>query len=165
MNPFLERKHELAELHLKKDKIASDIKKIKEELEKKIEAVTDVHKNMLLDTELKIKEFPRLCDHTDENGDLATSKEHKIIVPSIIGDITLVKQMCSLCGGTVSEQKVEIKKSKDAKKEFITWYVDSDDDDFIDTMTFDPNFSGSVIGSVINSNYIIDLLNNNNNNE
>ncbi len=160
MNPFLERKHELAELHLKKDKIASDIKKIKEELEKKIEALTDVHKNMLLDTELKIKEFPKLCDHTDENGDSATGKEHKIMVPSIIGDITLVKQICSLCGGTISEQKIEVKKSKDAEKEFRTWYIDSDDDDFIETITFDPNFS--VIGSVINSNYVINMLNNNN---
>jgi hypothetical protein len=162
MNPFLERKHELTELHLKKDRIASDIKKIKEELEKKIEALTDVHKNMLLDTELKIKEFPGLCDHTDENGDLATSKEHKIIVPSIMGDITLVKQMCSLCGGVVCEQKIEINKSKDAEREFRTWYQIDDDETFMDTMTFDPNFSGSVIGSVINSNYIINMLNNNN---
>jgi hypothetical protein len=162
MNPFLERKNELTELHLKKDKIASDIKKIKDELERKIEALTEVHKNMLLDTELRIKEFPKLCDHTDEKGDLATGKEHKIIVPSIVGDITLVKQICSLCGGTVSEQKIEIKKSKDAEREFRTWYQIDDDETFLDTMTFDPNFSGSVIGSVINSNYIIDLLNNNN---
>lgn len=162
MNPFLERKNELTELHLKKDKIASDIKKIKDELERKIEALTEVHKNMLLDTELRIKEFPKLCDHTDEKGDLATGKEHKIIIPSIVGDITLVKQMCSLCGGTISEEKIEIKKSKDAEKEFRTWYQIDDDETFMDTMTFDPNFSGSVIGSVINSNYIIDLLNNNN---
>ena len=162
MNPFLERKNELTELHLKKDKIASDIKKIKDELERKIEALTEVHKNMLLDTELRIKEFPKLCDHTDEKGDLATGKEHKIIIPSIVGDITLVKQMCSLCGGTISEEKIEIKKSKDAEREFRTWYQIDDDETFLDTMTFDPNFSGSVIGSVINSNYIIDLLNNNN---
>jgi hypothetical protein len=114
---------------------------------------------MLLDTELKIKEFPGLCNHTDENGDLATSKEHKIIVPSIMGDITLVKQMCSLCGGVVSEQKIEINKSKDAEREFRTWYQIDDDETFMDTMTFDPNFSGSVIGGVIDANYISHFLN------
>ena len=31
MNPFIARKGELIDLHLKKDKIAADIKKIKEE--------------------------------------------------------------------------------------------------------------------------------------
>ena len=166
MNPFLERKHELTELHLKKDRIASDIKKIKEELERKIEALTDVHKNMLLDTELKIKEFPRLCDHTDENGDLTTGKEHKIIVPSIVGDITLVKQMCSLCGGKVSEEKIEIRKSKEAESEFKTWYQIDDDETFMDTMTFDQNFMsnfmGYISGSTIGVSYINNMLNNNN---
>ena len=166
MNPFLERKNELTELHLKKDKIASDIKKIKDALEKKIEALTDVHKNMLRDTELKIKEFPRLCDHTDEKGDLATGKEHKIIIPSIVGDITLVKQMCSLCGGTISEEKIEIRKSKEAESEFKTWYQIDDDETFMDTMTFDQNFMsnfmGYISGSTIGVSYINNMLNNNN---
>jgi len=165
MNPFIERKNELTELHLKKDKIASDIKKIKDDLEKKIEALTEFHKNMLLDTELKIKQFPKLCDHTDENGGLATSKEHKIIVPSIVGDITLVKQMCSLCGGTVSEQKIEIMKSKEAESEFKTWYQIDDDETFLDTMTFDPNFMSNFMGymssNVAGTNYINNMLNNN----
>ena len=149
MNPFLERKNELTELHLKKDKLASDIKKIKDELEKKVDALTEVHKNMLLDTETKIKDFSKLCDHTDENGDLATSKEHKIIVPSIMGDITLVKQMCSLCGGTVSEQNIEIKKSKDTEREFRTWYQIDDDKTFVDTMTFDPHFMSQFMDYAI----------------
>jgi hypothetical protein len=140
MNPFIERKGELIELHLKKDKIASDIKKIKDELEKKIEALTDVHKNMLLDTEIKIKQFPSICDHTDENGNLATGKEHKIPVPSIVGDIILVKQMCSLCGGKISEKEIEIKKTKEVESEFKTWYEIDDYETFVDTMTFDPNF-------------------------
>mgnify|MGYP000952614057 CR=1 FL=1 len=141
--------------HLKKNKIADDIKKIKEELEKKIEAITQVHKNMLLDTEIKIKDFPNLCDHTDENGDSATGKEHKIIVPSIMGDITLVKQTCSLCGGVVSEQKVEITRSKDAEREFKTWYQIDDDETFVDTMTFDLNFTNELMG-YIDMKYIKD---------
>jgi len=165
MNPFIERKGELIGLHHKKDRIASDIKKIKDELERKLEALNDVHKNMLLDTELKIKEFPRLCDHTDENGDLATGKEHKIIVPSIFGDITLVKQICSLCGGTVSEEKIEIKRSIEAESEFKTWYQIDDGETFMETMTFDPNFMsnfmGYISGSTIGLNYINNMLNNN----
>jgi len=167
MNPFLERKDELIELHLKKDKIASDIKKIKDELERKLEALTDVHQNMLLDTELKIKNFPKICDHTDENGDLSTNKEHKIIVPSIFGDITLVKQMCSLCGRTISEEKIEVNKTKEAELEFKTWYqIDDDVETFVDTMTFDPNFMGTfmnyITGITTNVGYTNNLLNNNN---
>lgn len=165
MNPFIERKGELEKLHLKKDKIASDIKKIKDELERKLEALNDVHKNMLLDTELKIKNFPKLCDHTDENGSVATDKEHKIIIPGIIGDITLVKQVCTLCGGTVSEEKIEVKKSKEAESEFKTWYQIDDNETFMDTLTFDPNFMsnfmGYISGSTIGMNYINNMLNNN----
>jgi hypothetical protein len=119
-----------------------------------------------LDTELKIKNFPKLCDHTDEKGDLATSKEHKIIIPGIIGDITLVKQMCSLCGGTVSEEKIEIKKSIEAESEFKTWYQIDDNETFMDTLTFDPNFMsnfmGYISGSTIGMNYINNMLNKNN---
>lgn len=168
MNPFIERKGELINLNLKKDKIASDIKKIKEELERKMEALTEVHKNMLLDTELKIKNFPKLCDHTNEDGSVATGKEHKIIVPSIIGDFTLVKQMCALCGGTISEEKVEVKRPKDGTvdSEFKTWYQMDDDESFMETMTFDPNFienfMGYISGSTIGLNYINNMLNNNN---
>jgi hypothetical protein len=166
MNPFIERKGELIGLHLKKDRIASDIKKIKDELERKLEALNDVHKNMLLDTELKIKNFPKLCDHTDENGSVATDKEHKIIIPDIIGDITLVKQVCTLCGGTISEEKIEVKKSKEAESEFTTWYQIDDNETFIDTLTFDPNFMsnfmGYISGSTIGMNYINNMLNNNN---
>ena len=158
MNPFIERKGELIALHLKKDKIASDIKKIKEDLERKLEAFTEVHRNLLLDTEEKIKQFPKLCDHTNEDGSVATDKEHKIIIPGIIGDITVVKQICSLCGGNVSETKIEIKRSKEAESEFKTWYQIDDDETFIDTMTFDPNF----ISNTIDENYINNLLNNNN---
>jgi hypothetical protein len=166
MNPFIERKGELEKLHLKKDKIASDIKKIKDELERKLEALTDVHKNMLLDTEIKIKEFPRLCDHTDENGNLATGKEHKILVPSVFGDITLVKQMCSLCGGKISEEKIEVKKTKEAEDEFKTWYQIDDVETFVDNMIFDPNFMGNfmgyISGSTVGVSYINNMLNNNN---
>ena len=158
MNPFIERRGELIALHLKKDKIASDIKKIREDLERKLEAFTEVHRNLLLDTEEKIKQFPKLCDHTNEDGNVATDKEHKIIIPGIIGDITVVKQICSLCGGNVSETKIEIKRSKEAESEFKTWYQIDDDETFIDTMTFDPNF----ISNTIDENYINNLLNNNN---
>jgi hypothetical protein len=165
MNPFLERKNELTELHLKKDRIASDIKKIKDELEKKVEALNYVHQNMLLDTELKIKNFPKICDHTDENGSVATDKEHKIIIPNIIGDITLVKQVCTLCGGTISEEKIEVKISKEAESEFKTWYQIDDNETFMDTLTFDPNFMsnfmGYISGSTIGMNYINNMLNNN----
>ena len=98
---------------------------------------------------------------------MATGKEHKIIIPSIVGDITLVKQMCSLCGGTVSEQKFEIKKSKDAEREFKTWYQIDDDETFVDTMTFDQSFMSNFMGymsgnNVPGANYISNLLNNNN---
>jgi hypothetical protein len=83
-----------------------------------------------------------------------------------VGDITLVKQICSLCGGTVSEQKIEIKKSKDAEREFRTWYQIDDDETFMDTMTFDQNFMsnfmGYISGSTIGVSYINNMLNNNN---
>lgn len=166
VNPFIERKGELIALHLKKDKIASDIKKLKEDLERKLETLTEVHKNMLLDTEAKIKQFPKICDHTNEDGSLATDKEHKIIIPGIIGDIMLVKQVCTLCGGNVSEEKIEVKKSKEAESEFKTWYQIDDTETFMDTMTFDPNFvenfMGYISGSTIGLNYINNMLNNNN---
>lgn len=168
MNPFIERKGELIDLNLKKDRIASDIKKIKEDLERKIQALTEVHKNMLLDTELKIKNFPKLCDHTNEDGSVATGKEHKIIVPSIVGNFTLVKQMCALCGGTVSETKIEVERPQNSTvdSEFKTWYHSDGDETFMDTMTFDPNFMsnfmGYISGSTIGVNYITNLLNNNN---
>lgn len=169
MNPFIERKGELVGLHLKKDKIAADIKKIKEDLQRKVDALTEFHKNLLNDTETKIKEFPRICDHTNEDGSVATGKEHKIILPSIIGNFTLIKQMCALCGGTISEEKVEVKRPKDGTvdSEFKTWYqIDEGDDIFTDTMTFDPNFvanfMGYISGSTIGVNYINNMLNNNN---
>lgn len=167
MNPFIERKGELAKLHLKKDKIAADIKKIKEDLERKVEALNEVHRNLLNDTEDKIKNFPKLCDHTNEDGSVATGKEHKIMVPSIIGDFTLVKQMCSLCGGTISESKVEVKRPKDGTlvdSEFKTWYqIDEDNDIFTDTLTFDPNFMSNFMGYISGStlNYINNMINNN----
>lgn len=163
------KKGELAKLHLKKDKIAADIKKIKEDLERKVEALNEVHRNLLNDTEDKIKNFPKLCDHTNEDGSVATGKEHKIMVPSIIGDFTLVKQMCSLCGGTISESKVEVKRPKDGTvdSDFKTWYqIDEDNDIFTETLTFDPNFMsnfmGYISGSTIGLNYINNMLNNNN---
>jgi len=166
MNPFIERKGELIGLHLKKDRIASDIKKIKEDLERKMEALTEVHRNLLLDTDIKIKNFPKICDHTNEDGSIATDKEHKIIIPGIIGDITLVKQVCTLCGGTVSEEKIEVKKSKEAESEFKTWYEIDDSETFVDNMTFDPNFienfMGYISGGTIGVNYINNMLNNNN---
>lgn len=167
MNPFIERKGELIELHLKKDKISADIKKIKEDLQRKVDALTEMHKNMLLDTEVKIKDFPKLCDHTNEDGSVATGKEHKIVVPSIIGDFTIVKQMCALCGGTISEEKVQIKRPKDGTvdSEFKTWYhLDDDNEIFTETLTFDPNFlsnfMGYISGSTIEMNYINNMLNN-----
>jgi hypothetical protein len=142
MNPFIERKGELITLHLKKDKIAADIKKLKADLEAKISALTEVHQNMLKDVDREIREFPRICDHTDEDGNIASDKEHKILIPGLVGDITVVKKVCILCGGTISEEKIEVKTSTEKVNEFTTWYHMDDDDtqDFIETLTFDPNF-------------------------
>ena len=74
--------------------------------------------------------------------------------------------MCSLCGGTVSEEKIEIKRSKEAESEFKTWYQIDDDETFVDTMTFDQsfmsNFMGYISGSTIGVSYINNMLNNNN---
>ena len=155
MNPFIARKGELIDLHLKKDKIAADIKKIKEELERKLGALTEMHKNMLIDTEAKIKDFPKLCDHTNEDGSVATGKEHKIVIPSLVGDLTVVKQLCALCGGTISENKIEVKRPKDGAvdSEFKTWYHMDDDDDglFTETLTFDPNYISDFMGYIANS--------------
>ena len=142
MNPFIERKGDLINLHLKKDKVADDIKKIKSDLEAKLSALTEVHQNMLKDIDKEIREFPKICDHTDEDGNLATDKEHKILIPGLVGDITVVKKICTLCGGTISEEKIEVKTSKEKAEEFMTWYqMESDDfEDFTETLTFDPNF-------------------------
>lgn len=153
MNPFIERRGELIELNLKKDKIASDIKKIKEDLERKVEALTEVHRNLLNDTEKKIKEFPRICDHTLENGAKATDKEHKIMIPGITNNMILVKQMCTLCGGAISEEKVVVDKKPNAEVdgEFKTWYQTDDlGEDFIETLTFDPNFTDNFMGYISN---------------
>lgn len=159
MNPFIERSHELVELNLRKDKIAADITRIKKDLESKLEALTEVHKNLLADTEKKIKEFPKICDHTNEDGSVATGKEYRILVPDFggVGDVTLVKQMCSLCGGTVSESKIEIERKEPAQidPEFKTWY-EIDTESFDDNMTFDPNYIGNFAGYLdIISNYKI----------
>ena len=153
MNPFIERKHELVDLNRRKDKIAEDIGKIKKDLESKLEALTEVHKNLLADTEKKIKEFPKICDHTNEDGSVATGKEHKILIPDFggLGNVTLVKQMCSLCGGTVSESKIEIERKEPTQihSEFKTWYeIDDNLDSFMENLTFDPNFISNFAGYI-----------------
>lgn len=174
MNPFIERKHELIDLHKKKDRISADIKKIQKDLEDKINALTEVHKNLLNDTEKKIKEFPRICDHTLENGAKATDKEHKIMIPGITNNMVLVKQMCTLCGGTISEEKVVVDKKPNAEVdgEFKTWYQTDDlGENFVETLTFDPNFTSNFLGyiktsglfsGIIKDGYINTTLNTNN---
>ena len=74
-----------------------------------------------------------------------------------VGDVTLVKQMCSLCGGTISESKIEIERKEPAQidPEFKTWY-EIDTESFDDNMTFDPNYIGNFTGYLdIISNYKI----------
>lgn len=129
--------------------IASDIKKIQEALDRKADALTELHRNLLTSTQKKIAEFPTLCDHTDEYGKPSTGKEHKIVVPSLTGDTTLIKQMCSLCGVTMSEKTYNTKKPENVA---VNWYSDdlvNDDLNSFDTMVFNPNFTSDFTGYIV----------------
>lgn len=148
VNPFLENMDKYQELYLNITDYGHQIEAIKRDLERKTKMLVESRTNHKKALELKAQELKSSCTHKNAAGKFAIDKTHDtIMVPMDNGFIQ--HSYCGLCGvkfksGEVVIPKEELQKRMkvdlDKAGTMFTEYYLEDDNNFVETIEFDPNF-------------------------
>lgn len=125
-----------------------DIRKLKNDLESKINALIEVQNNFIKSSTENIKSIQNLCTHLNEDGTPATSKNHPDRLEFAGGGKYHKVSHCDICGQTYisATTQVDNKKIQDKSNDMMDeWLEVGDDDDFLANMDLILNAPISVI--------------------
>ncbi len=148
VNPFLDTREKYQEIYSNIKDYEHQIEAIKRDLESKTKMLVESRINYKKALEQKAEQLKSSCTHKNADGNYANDKTHDSIIVPIEGGY-VKHSFCAICGvkfksGEVVIPKEELEKKikADLEKSAIetgNYYLE-DDDNFVETMEFDPNF-------------------------
>lgn len=148
VNPFLDTRDKYQEIYVNIKDYEHQIEALKRDLERKTKMLVDSRMNYKKAMTERAEQLKATCTHKNADGKFAIDKTHDtIMVPMDNGFIQ--HSYCGLCGlkfksGEVVIPKEELQKrikvDLDKAGSMYTEYYLEDDNDFVETMEFDPTF-------------------------
>ena len=155
-NPYSPDDPRIMELYKKSELVKKDMQKLRDDFKRKHDMLLEVQENHLKSYEMAIKNLKDKCTHKYANGKPASSLTHKDMIEWLPDNTMRRISFCELCGSKFDNGVIHIEQNALREKmdrllisDFEN-YIDNDDEEFIENIEFDPNWTPNAGIQLIN---------------
>ena len=175
-NPYSPDDPRITELCKKSELVKKDMQKLRDDFKRKHDMLLEVQENHLKSYEMAIKNLKDKCTHKYADGKPASSLTHKDRIEWLPDNTMRRISFCELCGSKFDNGVIHIEENAQnalrgkmdqlliSDSDFEN-YIDNDDEEFIENIKFDPNWTPNagiqlinVVGDRIRNNANIQFI-------